>query len=76
MILVFALSGLGGVPGSSKSEGLGSRRAQGPPLHFRHGANEGPGTPPEKLNSDFGAKMGREPRPKGSAQRNARVNWG
>ena len=26
---------------------------------MRFGANEGPGTPPEKLNIDFGANMGR-----------------
>ena len=39
-------------------------------------AKQVPGTPPEKLNSDFGAKMGRRAAQKGSAQRNARADWG
>ena len=51
---------------------------EGPRISFYvwPGANEGPATPPEKLNSDLGAKMGRAAGPKGSAQRNAQCQWG
>ena len=45
MVLLFVSSGLRGVPGGVKK------------IWF--GAKQGPGTPPEKLNSDFGAKTER-----------------
>ena len=51
MVLLFVSSGLRGVPGGVNK------------IWF--GAKQGPGTPPEKLNSDFGAKMGRLTGPKG-----------
>ena len=47
MILLFALSALGGIPGSSKSESLGPRRAQGPPLNFHNGPMRAQGPLPK-----------------------------
>ena len=65
MVLLFVSSGLRGVPGGVNE--------------MRLGAKQGPGTPSEKFNSDFGANTGRYPGQKrdlGVAQRNAQRCWG
>ena len=43
---------------------------------FWVGAKEVPGTPPEKLNSDLGAKIERQDGQNRPIWRNARGHWG
>ena len=63
-------------PGERKNLRFGAKEGPRERIIFWFGAKEVPGTPSEKLNSDFGAKTESEATQNGPIWRNARGQWG
>ena len=63
-------------PREHKNLRFGAKEGPRERIIFWFGANEVPGTPSQKLNSDFGAKTRRRPSQNGPIWRNARGQWG